>query len=36
METNEFKEPKVIDRIVRLKAALFYRPREISLERALL
>ena len=29
-------EPKVIDRIARLKAALFYRPREISLERALL
>ena len=36
MEANEFKEPKVIDRIARLKAALFYRPREISLERALL
>ena len=36
MEAKEFKEPKVIDRIARLKAALFYRPREISLERALL
>lgn len=36
MEANVSKEPKVIDRIARLKVALFYRPREISLERALL